>query len=301
MASLENNKIRQNMAVPKKRSIIIIAVALAITAFVVIGASQGGGSFGGYPVILLCAILAYGINWLAFVPANIFQTEKFYDLTGSITYLSVIFVALFLTARFDDYSILMASMVVIWALRLGSFLFIRVIKDGADNRFDDIKPDFLRFLATWTLQALWVVVAAAPALVAIASSHPLQITTLAWVGLAVWLFGFSFEVIADHQKRVFRTAHPERTTFIKTGLWAYSRHPNYFGEITLWFGISIAAIPALQGWQFVTLISPIFVMLLLTKLSGVPMLEAKAEERWKDDEDYQAYKANTPILWPKIK
>lgn len=289
------------MAVPKKRSIIIIAVALAITTLVVLGASQSGAVYAGYPVVVLCAILAYGINWLAFVPANIFQTEKFYDLTGSVTYISVISVALFLSARFDTYSILMASMVVIWALRLGSFLFIRVMKDGADNRFDDIKPDFLRFLATWTLQGLWVVVAAAPALAAIASNNEVKITGLAWVGLAIWLFGFLFEVIADHQKRVFRTANPERKTFIKSGLWKYSRHPNYFGEITLWFGISIAAIPALQGWQFVTLISPIFVTLLLTKLSGVPMLEAKADERWKDDKDYQAYKANTPVLWPKFK
>lgn len=289
------------MAVPKKRSIIIIAVALCITALVVLGAGQDSALYAGCPIIVLCAILAYGINWLAFVPANIFQTEKFYDLTGSITYLSVIAVALFLTARFDNYSILMASMVVIWAIRLGSFLFIRILKDGVDNRFDDIKPDFLRFLATWTLQGLWVVVAAAPALTAIASSTVVNITGLVWVGLAIWSFGFLFEVIADHQKRVFRKANPERKTFIKSGLWAYSRHPNYFGEITLWFGIAIAAIPALHGWQFVTLISPVFVTLLLTKLSGVPMLEAKAEERWKDDEDYQAYKANTPVLWPKIK
>jgi steroid 5-alpha reductase family enzyme len=289
------------MAVSKKRSIIIIVVALALATLVVFGASQGGATFAGYPVIVLCAMLAFAINWLAFVPANILQTEKFYDLTGSITYLSVIAVALILTARFDNYSILMLLMVVIWALRLGSFLFVRVMKDGSDNRFDDIKPDFLRFLATWTLQGLWVVVAAAPALAAIASSTEVQITGLAWLGLAIWLFGFLFEVIADHQKRVFRKANPERKTFIKTGLWKYSRHPNYFGEITLWFGISIAAIPALQGWQFVAMISPIFVTLLLTKLSGVPMLEAKADERWKGDQDYQAYKANTPVLWPKIK
>lgn len=289
------------MAVPKKRSIIIISVALIITALVVLGASQGSALYAGYPVIVLCAMLAYAINWLAFVPANLFQTEKFYDLTGSITYLSVIAVALILTARFDPYSILMAAMVSIWAFRLGSFLFIRVLKDGADNRFDDIKPDFLRFLATWTLQGLWVVVAAAPALTAIASEKPVSLSPLAWAGMGIWLFGFLFEVIADQQKRTFRKAHPQRDTFIKSGLWAYSRHPNYFGEITLWFGVSIAAIPALEGWQLVTLISPVFVTLLLTKLSGVPMLEAKADERWSDDKSYQNYKANTPVLWPKLK
>ena len=242
----------------------------------VLATGQGGATYEGTPVILICAALAFLIQWLAFIPAAIFQTEKFYDLTGGLTYITVVAVALILTHRFDSFSLTIAGMVIIWATRLGGFLFIRIIKDGADNRFDEIKPDLPRFFATWTIQGLWVTITAAAALTAIASPVRVEPNWLVWTGLVIWYAGFLIESIADRQKRVFRKANPDRTAFIQSGLWAYSRHPNYLGEIILWFGIAIAAIPALSGWQYVALISPLFVTLLLTRVSGIPLLEAKA-------------------------
>jgi len=114
----------------------------------------------------------------------------------------------------------------------------------------------------------------------------------------VWLVGFGFEVVADRQKRRFRSDPDNEGEFIRSGLWRLSRHPNYFGEIVLWVGVALVALPALEGWQHVTLVSPLFVYLLLTRVSGIPMLEEKADERWGGREDYERYKRETPVLWP---
>jgi steroid 5-alpha reductase family enzyme len=126
--------------------------------------------------------------------------------------------------------------------------------------------------------------------------------SIGWVavaGIVVWVTGFAIEVVADQQKSAFRRDPANQGRFITSGLWAWSRHPNYFGEITLWTGIAIMAVPVLSGWRWVTLISPVFVFLLITRVSGIPMLQARAEKRWGDDEDYQRYVRTTPVLIPR--
>ena len=135
---------------------------------------------------------------------------------------------------------------------------------------------------------------------AITSTERKALGVFAFIGLAVWLVGFLLEVVADNQKRQFKKDPKNKGRFIQTGLWARSRHPNYFGEILLWVGVFIIAAPVLQGWQWVAIISPIFVFLLLTRVSGVPGLEAKAKRKWGGQADYEAYKARTPILIPKL-
>jgi steroid 5-alpha reductase family enzyme len=121
------------------------------------------------------------------------------------------------------------------------------------------------------------------------------------LGSVIWLLGFAVEVIADQQKSEFRSQAQNKGKFISTGLWAYSRHPNYVGEILLWTGIAIIAFPSLSGWSWIALISPVFVYLLLSKVSGVPMLEARADERWGNNDEYQKYKVVTPVLWPRLR
>jgi steroid 5-alpha reductase family enzyme len=244
--------------------------------------------------------LAFLIQWLVFIPAYLLQTEKFFDLTGSITYISIITIAVFFSTGADGRAILLWALVVIWAIRLGTFLFGRIKKAGKDDRFDEIKPSFIRFLNVWTIQGLWVTFTMAAALVAITTSTRKEMDCYSVIGVLIWLFGFIFEVAADTQKSRFSADPANKGKFIQTGLWARSQHPNYFGEIVLWIGVAIIALPVLQGWQWVAMISPIFVTLLLTRVSGIPLLEKKADTKWGGQEDYESYKKKTPVLIPKL-
>jgi steroid 5-alpha reductase family enzyme len=282
-----------------RKSLMGIVASLAIGALVVLAGSDGSTQVGSVAVFAVCGVLAYLINWVVFVPSNRAKTEHYFDLTGSATYITITAVALLLSDDLDARAVIVAVMVFVWALRLGTFLFRRVRRDGRDGRFDRIKVDPLRFFMTWTLQGLWVLLTLACALAIITGAERRSIGWVAIVGIVVWIVGFAVEVVADQQKSIFKKNPANEGRFIVSGLWAWSRHPNYFGEITLWFGIAIMALPVLSGWRWVTLISPVFVVLLLTRVSGIPMLEARAEKRWGDDDEFQRYKSHTPVLIPR--
>jgi steroid 5-alpha reductase family enzyme len=275
-------------------------VVILIGLLFAFAGSQGGSTVGGVPVFALIVGLAFLIQWVVFIPAFVFQTEKYFDLTGSLTYISLTTLALILSQAVDARAILLFALVIIWAARLGSFLFLRIRKVGKDDRFDDIKPSFLRFLNVWTIQGLWVTFTLAAALTAITTLQRKPLDVFAILGLLVWGLGFALEVTADLQKSRFNADPQNKGKFIQTGLWSRSRHPNYFGEILVWVGVAIIALPVLQGWTWVALISPLFVTLLLTRVSGVPLLEKKADEIWGGQPDYEAYKKNTPVLIPRL-
>jgi steroid 5-alpha reductase family enzyme len=282
-----------------RNSLIAFPIVVLIGAGVAWAGSQGGGRIGGIPIFALVVGLVFGIQWLGFIAAYVLQTEKFYDLTGSVTYISVSILAVLLSPEIDDRSVLLLAPVLIWATRLGTFLFGRIQQAGKDARFDEIKVSFPRFLLTWTVQGLWVTFTAAAALTAITTTTRRELGWSALIGFVIWAFGFGFEVLADTQKSAFRADLENKGKFIQTGLWAWSRHPNYFGEIVLWIGVAIIALPVLRGWQWVTLVSPVYVTLQLTRVSGVPMLERRADEKWGGQEDYEAYKERTPVLVPR--
>jgi steroid 5-alpha reductase family enzyme len=281
----------------------MVAGSVAVAAAVGFAGSWGGPRLGAIPVFALCVALAFAINWLVWIPASLWRTERFYDLTGSVTFVAVTSLALVAAPGPDGeasvWRVMLAAMVVVWAVRLGSFLFVRVRRDGSDGRFDKIKVHPLAFLATWTLQALWVSMTVAAALAAITVADGLG-GVWAMLGVIVWLIGFAIEVVADTQKRRFRADPANAGRFISTGLWSRSRHPNYFGEILLWSGVALMAVPTLSGWRWVVLISPVFVWLLLTRVSGVPLLEARAAARFGDDPAYGAYVKHTPVLVPRL-
>lgn len=283
-----------------RKALIILPVVVVIGVLVAVAGSQGGATVGGFPLFGLGVTAAFLIQWLAFIPAFKAQTEKYYDLTGALTYISITVLLVLLTPGVDARGLLLAAMVVAWALRLGSFLFRRVRKHGKDDRFDEIKPSFVRFLNAWTVQGLWVVLTAAAAWIAITSATRVALDWWALVGFVVWAFGFGIEAVADNQKGRFKADPANKGRFISTGLWSKSRHPNYFGEIVLWIGVLLIAVPVVEGWQWVALLSPVFVAFLLIKGSGIPLLEKKADSKWGGQADYEAYKSSTPVLIPKL-
>lgn len=275
-----------------------IVIAVALGAFMSWAGSDGGDRAGPVPVFAICGALAFAINWLAYIPAALTQSEKYYDLTGGITYITTITVAVALSGELDLRSALVAGMVLFWSLRLATFLYRRISKSGKDGRFDAIKNRPLRFLLAWTLQGLWVLLTAAAAFAVITGGVREPLGAVGFAGIAIWLAGIVIEIVADRQKSAFRDNPANEGKFIDTGLWAWSRHPNYFGEIVLWTGIAILAVPVLHGWQWATLISPVFVAFLLIRVSGIPMLEERADERWGGQDDYERYKRETPVLVP---
>lgn len=283
----------------RERQAVLGLLAIAVLGAAIAWAgSQGGETVGGVAVFALCAALSFLINGLVFVHAYRTQTEHFFDLTGSITYVTLALTALALGAG-GARALLLAACVVVWAARLGTFLFRRVRRTGGDGRFDAIKPSFLRYLMTWMLQGLWVLITAGCALAAMTTADPVDLGPPAFAGLAIWAVGFAIEVVADQQKTAFRADPANEGRFIDHGLWAWSRHPNYFGEILLWVGIAVIAAPALSGAAYATLISPVFVFVLLTRISGIPLLEARGRRRWGDRADYQSYLRHTPALVPR--
>ena len=241
-------------------------------------------------LIYYSALLSFLVHLIVFIPSFIYKTEKFFDFTGSLTFLSIMIFSIYLKnsiiGSIDIHSIILFALISIWTIRLGSFLFYRIFKTGHDPRFNDLKQSFLPFLMTWVLSATWVVLTLLPAMVILTSSISEDISYFTFLGAIIWLFGFLFEVLADFQKTNFKNNPENKDKFITAGLWGLCRHPNYFGEIILWFGIWIITFPLLSGWQYITLISPFFVYLLLTSVSGINLVEKK----WKDSKQYQEYK-----------
>ena len=277
----------------------ILAAIVGGTVIAVAGSVESV-AFTGIPVFGLCVAGIYAAQWVAFAPALLFKTERHFDLVGSATFVTAIGFAYASRSAFDARSLLLTAMVVIWAARLGTFLFQRIRRDGFDRRFDRLKTAAVPFLMTWTLQGLWISVTLSCALAAVTASGTVALDWTVAVGLAIWGLGLAIEVVADRQKQRFRAQPQNANAFIDTGLWAYCRHPNYLGEILLWTGMAIVALPALRGLSYLTLVSPVFVWALLVRISGVPLLEARADRKWGGEPAYEAYKTQTPVLMPSV-
>ena len=280
--------------------LVTILVALGIGAALAVAGGSAGASWGGIPLFALAVVAAFAIQVVAYIPAALLRTEKFFDLTGGLTFALVAIVLLAAVAPASVRAWVLAAMIVVWGVRLSVFLYVRVHAQGADGRFDDIKINPLAFLRVWIIQGLWVAVTSSAAWVGITATTAGGLDVWIVIGAVVWLVGLVIEVVADGQKAAFRKDAANKGRFIDSGVWAWSRHPNYFGEILVWVGVAIAALPAAVGWQWVTVISPLFVILLLTRVSGIPMLEKRADARWGDEPAYQEYKKRTPVLVPGL-
>ena len=284
-------------------TIVVISV-LIITSFIVIAVDDNSVSLNGYSAVLYSAAICLGIQWLAWIPASLAKSERYYDLTGGLTYLTVVGFTLWAGSQSESPSareLIVSLLVVIWALRLSSFLYLRIHRTGKDGRFDRLKTSPIRFLVPWTIQGLWVFLTMIVVIVinSQAESAP-ELGIWDAIGLLMWLLGFSIEVIADNQKSAFNANSDNQGKWIDSGLWSYSRHPNYLGEIMLWTGIACFGISCFSGMERLAWISPIFIYLLLTKISGVPILDRRGLEKWGDQPEYHKYREETPTLLPRL-
>lgn len=283
------------------KSILTSFALFAIALLIGYAGSQGGPNIFGYPSLMLIVSVGFFIHWLIFIPSYLLKTEKYYDITGTIAYLAMTGIAVSSTSELNLQSKVVALLITFWALRLGLFLIVRVFQVGEDKRFHSVKTSFSRFFVWFNMSALWVFLTTANALTLILENNPHLGGGYFFSGLAIWLMGFGFEVTADEQKRRFRKNPKNKNQFIDSGLWSISRHPNYFGEILIWVGMAVISFPVLTGWQYITLISPLFVFLLLTRVSGINLLEASSDKKWGDLKSYREYKENTPKLIPFVK
>ncbi len=279
---------------------VITNILISVLSFAI---SYGIAHLTGSVIVKNAVLLAYVIHWIAYIPAYLFQTEKFYDLTGSVTYLSVVwfvFLSSYQSISLNWGNLILVLLISIWTIRLGLFLFMRIHKAGEDKRFRTIKTSASQFFMTFTISGLWVTLCSMCALVAISSPEGLVMNALTYVGIILFIIGFGIEIVADNQKTAFRSIEANKDSFITSGLWSKSRHPNYFGEVLLWFAIAVISFSSLEGLQLITLISPVFTYILLVYVSGVRMLEDMNDKKWADDEQYKSYKKNTPMLFPKL-
>ncbi len=247
--------------------------------------------------ILYYLIASLGINLLMFIPAYILKADKLTDLSYSLTFAVLTLIAL-ISNGFSLENIIVSSMVFAWSLRLGSYLFNRIKKIKRDKRFDGIRESFTSFLKFWILQGVSVWIILIPALLFM-DNQSKRIDIILIVGFVVWLIGILIETIADKQKYDFIQKQENKGKFIQSGLWKYSRHPNYFGEILCWIGVYIATIPSLALWErAIGLVSPLFISTLIIFVTGIPPLEKSADAKWGKDRKYRNYKQRTSILVP---
>ena len=267
-----------------------------IISFVAVLISVSLGILTGIDEVRNGIILSFIIHWLLFIPAYVFKTEKFYDLTGTISYISIVlYVLLSSTDGIINYgNIIVSCLIIMWTLRLGTFLYTRIKKAGEDKRFREIKKSFSWFFMAFTISGMWVSICTICALTGI--SNGIELTGVTYTGVIIFIIGFALEIISDNQKTNFRKIEYNKDKFITTGLWKYSRHPNYLGEIILWTGVAIISYSSLEVYQMFTLVSPIFTYLLLVNVSGINLLEKSGEKKWGHLDSYKSYKENTPRL-----
>jgi steroid 5-alpha reductase family enzyme len=243
-------------------------------------------------------ILAFIIQIVFFIFAAYFKTDKVTDLSYGLTFIILALIVLLTNKTFFPYQVLLAVMVTTWGIRLASYLFIRILKTKKDARFDGIREDFIKFARFWFFQAIAVWVIMLPSIYLLSLKIPEKFNLLMYSGFFIWLAGLLIESIADQQKFVFKSNPKNKGGWIEAGLWQYSRHPNYFGEMLCWWGIFIYAVPFLTGISWLTIISPLFITFILLFVSGIPPLEKKYDRRYKGNKKYLDYKKRTNLLIP---
>jgi steroid 5-alpha reductase family enzyme len=249
-------------------------------------------------IFLETLVISFVIQILFFTLAASFKTDKVTDLSCGLTFIILAWYVYLSSGNYFASQLLLVLMITAWGLRLAIYLFIRILKTGKDRRFDGIRENFSKFAKFWTFQAFAVWAIMLPSIYLLNLSRDLGSNIISNFGILVWVVGLTIETVADRQKFVFKNDPKNKGKWIESGIWKYSRHPNYFGEMMLWWGIFIFTLPLQSGLSWLTVAGPIFITSILLFVSGIPPLEKKYDERYKGNKDYQSYKSKTSILFP---
>lgn len=227
--------------------------------------------------------------------AVIRKTDVLTDISYGLTFLLLILIAFF-SNEYSTLKLVLTVLVSLWALRIASYLFIRILKTKKDDRFDGIRENPVRFISFWLLQGVTVWVVLLPALFLMSTPFTLEFNWITVLGLLIAFTGLLIETFADMQKFKFKSDDANRGKWIDTGLWRYSRHPNYLGEIMMWVGVFLFVLPFINNIELLSIVSPLFIAYLLLNVTGIPTLERKYEERYKGNKEYASYKKRTGRL-----
>ena len=249
--------------------------------------------------LILALVISVGINIIMFIPAFIFKTDKLTDISYAITF-AVVAITSFFSKQFQIPSLILLFMVLAWAFRLGTYLFVRIQKTGRDKRFDGMRENFFKFGRFWLLQGITVSIILIPSSLFFGLKHE-NFSLLSILGLVIWIFGLTVETIADYQKFKFTQDPRNKGKWIEIGIWKYSRHPNYLVEIMNWLGIYIFTLSGLTPIRSaIGFISPLYIAVLIIFVSGIPLLEKSADKKWGDIKKYQEYKKKVGVLIPHL-
>ncbi len=248
--------------------------------------------------ILLALLIAIGLNLIMFIPAYFYKTDRLTDISYALTFIIIALIGFAHSSRMVGHFVLLV-MVLLWAMRLGGFLYIRIRRMKKDSRFDAMRGNFWSFLRFWFFQGLSVFLVLAAAL--LAWDKPFSsVGVVSYIGWIVFGLGLGLEAAADWQKYTFNNSKT-KDIWIDTGFWRISRHPNYLGEIMVWSGVYIFCLPALSGISWLlALASPLYISTILLFFSGIPLVEKAADKKWSSNKDYQSYKKAVPVLLPTI-
>ena len=256
-------------------------------------------------IVHFCALsfplpLVSSLQTLFFIIAAYFEFDKVTDFAGGTNFTLLAVLTFVLSGSYYPRQILVTAASALWGVRLSLYLLMRIIKIGKDDRFDDKKRGFsLEFAAFWVVQAIWVFVVSSPVvLLNSRCNEDVPLDARDWIGLSIWLVGWLIETVSDQQKFTFRNAPANKGKFCNVGLWRVSRHPNYFGEITLWWGLFVTCCGVFTPSMYWSLAGPGMITLLLLFVSGVNLLEDSSDKRYGTLPEYLEYKKSVSNLIP---
>ena len=282
------------------KHLISVLIILLVIIFLTYILSFDTLSINEIPIVYLFTSSILILNSTFFLHSYIYKTDIFFDLVGSLSFLSIGVISLLLIPNIDANQILVFFLLLFWSLRLGPFLFIRRLGANNDERLEEFFKSPLSLYFLWSMNSLWVFFTSLSMIIIFSSPNENEFGLIQWLGLIVWVTGYVIEVISDSQKTKFNKFNKGK--FINIGLWKYIRHPNYLGEIIIWVGIFIISLNYIHSLtSFLSILSPIFVFLLLRFITGVPQLEARGKEKWGHLDEYNSYKEKTGLLFPKFK